>query len=485
MSIGIRKYSNTIDGGAGYSFIYNYPTNSIVQTYNLQELDIYGTKRVGTANPGSQLYANTFTGVVSPDGATQVYYTLTPYTAPSIDANKTKRQLGNKFYELSNHLGNVLVTVSDRKVPHSTGVVNIDYYMADILTAQDYYAFGAPISNRSYVATGSNYRFGFNGKENDNEVKSSGNQQDYGMRIYDPRLGKFLSVDPLTSKYPWYSPYQFAGNMPIMANDLDGAEPEEMITDYVKNTNKYFDRGDLFDLAKKDQTLMQCVNTYDVGIRYLRMCQFIGSSFETTCLKSIGMEKNNNAFYPYPDYPKYYFIPDAVHDGHYTLWSRTMGLYADYVFENSCMFEVKSTQFVELEPKYGDKVSFQFYYMIDYLANTEDQYGHKATDYALARLYLITPASSGIEQSLIDYATENRVQLNVAWTEKDPNNPNNLIVGPWHCVNSIAPIYPGYEQAVGLGNLAEWAIHEFPNRESAKINFKCYVNPNADSNDEF
>ena len=39
------------------------------------------------------------------------------------------------------------------------------------------------------------YRFGFGGKEKDNEVKGEGKQQDYGMRIYDPRLGKFLSVD--------------------------------------------------------------------------------------------------------------------------------------------------------------------------------------------------------------------------------------------------------------------------------------------------
>ena len=40
------------------------------------------------------------------------------------------------------------------------------------------------------------YRYGFNGKENDNDAKGTGNQQDYGMRIYDPRLGRFLSVDP-------------------------------------------------------------------------------------------------------------------------------------------------------------------------------------------------------------------------------------------------------------------------------------------------
>jgi RHS repeat-associated protein len=77
---------------------------------------------------------------------------------------------------------------------------------------------------RKYTQAGSKYGYGFNGKENDNEVKGEGNQQDYGFRIYDPRLAKFLSVDPLTKSYPWYSPYQFAGNKPIAATDLDGLE---------------------------------------------------------------------------------------------------------------------------------------------------------------------------------------------------------------------------------------------------------------------
>jgi len=68
------------------------------------------------------------------------------------------------------------------------------------------------------------YRYGFNGKENDNEVKGAGNQQDYGMRIYDPRVGRFLSVDPITKKYPELTPYQFASNTPIGAVDMDGLE---------------------------------------------------------------------------------------------------------------------------------------------------------------------------------------------------------------------------------------------------------------------
>jgi len=68
------------------------------------------------------------------------------------------------------------------------------------------------------------YRYGFNGKEQDDEVSGEGNLYDYGFRIYNPRLGKFLSVDPLMQKYPELTPYQFASNTPIQAVDLDGAE---------------------------------------------------------------------------------------------------------------------------------------------------------------------------------------------------------------------------------------------------------------------
>ena len=71
----------------------------------------------------------------------------------------------------------------------------------------------------------SSYRYGFNGKENDKDAGEG--VQDYGMRVYSERLGRFLSVDPLTSKYAFYSPYQFAGNMPIKFIDLDGGEPKK------------------------------------------------------------------------------------------------------------------------------------------------------------------------------------------------------------------------------------------------------------------
>jgi len=55
-------------------------------------------------------------------------------------------------------------------------------------------------------------------------VKGIADQIDYGMRLYDPRAGRFLSVDPLAAKYSYYTPYQFAGNTPVQATDLDGKE---------------------------------------------------------------------------------------------------------------------------------------------------------------------------------------------------------------------------------------------------------------------
>jgi len=68
------------------------------------------------------------------------------------------------------------------------------------------------------------YRYGFNGMENDNEVKGSGNSYDFGARIYDPRLGRWLSLDPMMTKYTDLSPYNFSGNNPILFVDKDGRD---------------------------------------------------------------------------------------------------------------------------------------------------------------------------------------------------------------------------------------------------------------------
>jgi RHS repeat-associated protein len=134
----------------------------------------------------------------------------------------------NGYPELVNHLGNVMVVVSDKRIP-SCSNDTVNYYTADVLQATDYSAFGVMLKGRElYASSDVKYRNGFNGKERDNEVAGSGTVYDYGFRIYNSSLGRFLSVDPLTMSYPWYTPYQFAGNKVIMAIDLDGLEDKDV-----------------------------------------------------------------------------------------------------------------------------------------------------------------------------------------------------------------------------------------------------------------
>ena len=87
--------------------------------------------------------------------------------------------------------------------------------------------------NQKYC-TGS-YRYGFNGKEKDDDIKNiEGSSYDFGARIYDPRIGRWLSLDPLASKYPMYSPYNFVTNSPLQYIDLDGRDYDYSVT-MIKN----------------------------------------------------------------------------------------------------------------------------------------------------------------------------------------------------------------------------------------------------------
>jgi RHS repeat-associated protein len=104
-------------------------------------------------------------------------------------------------YELTDHLGNVRTTLTAQ---------------GTIASANDYLPFGKLA--RSFHPE--KYDFSFNGKLKDEET----GWQDYGMRDYMSDEIIFNSVDPLTSKFAYLTPYQFASNTPIEAIDLDGKE---------------------------------------------------------------------------------------------------------------------------------------------------------------------------------------------------------------------------------------------------------------------
>ncbi|MCU7549879.1 hypothetical protein OCK74_12175 [Chitinophagaceae bacterium LB-8] len=212
----ISKQVSKVGSGAATTWYVRDAQGNVMAVYeekggklNLTEQHLYGSARLG-------LWIRNIDMDVVPTASN--ISLLGPVTVGTL-------QRGWKRYELSNHLGNVLAVMSDKKnaVPSQPNSSLIDHYEADVVSVQDYYSFGMQMPGRM-VASGM-YRYGFNGKENDNEVKGTGNQIDYGERIYDPRIGRFLSTDPLSRSFPWYTPYQYAGNNPILFIDIDGLEP--------------------------------------------------------------------------------------------------------------------------------------------------------------------------------------------------------------------------------------------------------------------
>lgn len=142
--------------------------------------------------------------------------------APVVDQNIFKRSIGDKRFELSNHLGNVLSVITDRKIGRDGN------YRPDVIAYNDYYPFGMLLPNRHENTT--DYRYGFQGQEMDDEIKGEGNSLNYTFRMHDPRVGRFFATDPLGYKYPHYSPYSFSGNKVIAFTELEGKEEFSVIT---------------------------------------------------------------------------------------------------------------------------------------------------------------------------------------------------------------------------------------------------------------
>ncbi|WP_346881656.1 RHS repeat-associated core domain-containing protein [uncultured Algibacter sp.] len=108
-----------------------------------------------------------------------------------------------------------MVIISPKKKPLSSYIY---WYFGSF----DYYPFGSLLPNRS--GSSSYYRYGFNGMEKDDEVKGEGNSYTTYFRAYDPRIGRWLTRDPV--KTAWESPYAFSRNNPIIFNDPLGDCPD-------------------------------------------------------------------------------------------------------------------------------------------------------------------------------------------------------------------------------------------------------------------
>src|SRR5690554_5846680 len=174
--------------------------NGTERTTTLEEQYIYGSNRIGALKANKGVY---FNGTHQP---------------AMIDIQSNK--IGKKRYELTNHLGNVLATISDRKIFNP----NQGYYEPVITMKADYYAFGMLQPGRFEGIDESRHLF--NGMEHDGEVSGEGNSYTTEFRQYDPRLGRWKSLDPLMAQFPWQSPYVAFDNNPIFYTDPLGLAAE-------------------------------------------------------------------------------------------------------------------------------------------------------------------------------------------------------------------------------------------------------------------
>jgi RHS repeat-associated protein len=166
------------DASGNVMSVYSYNANSDNDPA-LTEQYLYGSGRIGVYTPTANVLSKT-------------------------------RVIGRKSYELSDHLGNVRATLSDYRRLAAAATVN---------SATDYYPFG--MVARAYNSS-NQYRYGFNGKEHEDDI--TGGDYDFGARIYDPRLGRWLATDILFRNFAEISPYAFVLNSPIRAIDPDGKD---------------------------------------------------------------------------------------------------------------------------------------------------------------------------------------------------------------------------------------------------------------------
>ncbi|MBI1838241.1 MAG: hypothetical protein HYR91_13345, partial [Flavobacteriia bacterium] len=216
-----------LDAQGNQLSVYEHEVNNSQVLYNLKENHIFGSSRLGMLNQNINMYStNNSTNVSS--------------------------ILGNKSYELSNHLGNVNAVISDIKIPQTTNTSSVSNYTVNILSINDYSGFGVQLDGRTVSNNG--LRYGFNGYEADNEVKGNGNSYTTDYRQYDPRLGRWLTLDPLMAKYPNQSPYVAFNNNPIYFVDPLGLEGGPAKEPYHKTLNPAPKNIEVTETYSCDQT---------------------------------------------------------------------------------------------------------------------------------------------------------------------------------------------------------------------------------------
>ena len=102
------------------------------------------------------------------------------------------------------------------------------------------------------------YRYGFQGQEKDDELKGEGNSDNFKYRMHDPRVGRFLSLDPLSAQYPHNSPYAFSENRVIASIELEGLEAHDLNSNgEINNKPENIEKAVTFEGSNLNEVIIQ------------------------------------------------------------------------------------------------------------------------------------------------------------------------------------------------------------------------------------
>jgi len=205
------------DSGKGITITYNYldlpatvtqGTSKLVFTYDASGAKLYKQLIVAGVVTSQRHYVGdveeTATSSVASDG--KVEFALMP-------EGRIIASGGGAYqyeYFLQDHLGNTQETFT----PNTNGSLNLTQ-------VQNYYAFGRDMGDATmnYASSPQN-QYKYSDKELQPEL--SLNTYDFGARHYDPKIGRWMSSDPLAEDYEDLSPYNYVANSPLNHIDPNG-----------------------------------------------------------------------------------------------------------------------------------------------------------------------------------------------------------------------------------------------------------------------
>ncbi|GAA4276091.1 DUF6443 domain-containing protein [Aquimarina mytili] len=205
-----------IDRNSGITDIkYNYLNLPYQVTINGKMISyVYGANGVKQLKAVGNIYTNYAGNFIYENGKLQFFNHPEGYIEPTITSTGVEKY--EYTYQYRDHLDNIRLSYADSD---KDGIVT----QTEIKEENNYYPYGLKHQGYNNVVAGRNHKFGFGGKEEQDEFGIE--WIDITARNYNPALARWMNIDPLAEQMRRHSPYNYAFNNPIFFMDPDGMAP--------------------------------------------------------------------------------------------------------------------------------------------------------------------------------------------------------------------------------------------------------------------